>query len=107
MTSIREPSSTQYKQVLYPWIKWPKKYTSCKMPHDDYMETEVWKGLAKQRLKMDGMKCTSCGSGENVQVHHLRYPEVWGEERLDDLRTLCDSCHKEIHKVDIERRNNL
>lgn len=106
MTSIRDPSSTQYKQVLYPWIKWPERYTSCKMGRDDYMETEVWKGISKQRLKMDGMRCTSCGSAENVQVHHIRYPVVWGEERMDDLITLCDSCHKELHAVDIERRKN-
>ena len=105
MTSVRDPSSTQYKQVLYPWIKWPDKYTSCKMGRDDYMETEVWKGLSKQRMKIDGWKCCECKSAENLQVHHIHYPLVWGEESIDDLRTLCDECHKNLHAKDIERRN--
>lgn len=100
MTDKRSPSPGPYKQVGYPWIIWPMKYTTCKMGRDDYMETEVWKMLSKKRIEKDHRQCQECGSAQQLQVHHIRYPEVWGEERMEDLITLCDSCHAKLHKND-------
>lgn len=101
MTDKRAPSSGPYKQVFYPWIRWPAKYTTCKMGRDDYMETEVWKMLSRRRMEMDKRTCQDCGTAQQLQVHHIRYPEVWGEERMEDLITLCDSCHAKLHENDI------
>ena len=104
MTNDRQPSTSQFKQVFYKKNR-DKPYTQSKMGHDDYLQTEVWKQLRNERLAKDDYRCQKCGTAYNVQVHHLRYPEVWGEENVDDdLITLCSSCHAETHKYDISGR---
>jgi len=51
-------------------------------------------------LKRDGNKCTLCGAGEFLHVHHikpyLKYPEL----RLDISNgvTYCEECHIKLHK---------
>lgn len=98
MTSERKLSGDpKYKQVLFPWVNGPEKYTTCRIGHDDYIHTRVWAGVRDKRLVIDGYKCRSCGTGINLSVHHIRYPEVWGEESMDDLITLCDKCHEMVH----------
>lgn len=105
MTSIREPRpNDRLKQVVYPWITTPKKYTTAWMNEDDYRQTPTWLALRDRTLLRDGYRCKHCGSAMHLEVHHIKYPEVWGEERLDDLITLCHDCHESLHNTDIERR---
>ena len=105
MTSERKPSNNQFKQVFYHTLRVPEKYTETKMNEGDYRATTVWADPRKKRLAIDDMKCQSCGSGTNVEVHHLVYPEVWGEENVEkDLITLCHKCHQSVHAMDIRRR---
>lgn len=79
-------------------------YTSTKMPEDDYLQTDVWRELRTKRLRLDNYQCQNCGTAMNLQVHHIRYPEVWGTENIyTDLITLCDDCHKSAHRNDNER----
>lgn len=37
----------------------------------------------------------------NLRVHHIRYPEVYGQEQDEDLITLCDECHSKVHENDL------
>ena len=92
-------ATEKYKSLFYRDGRKPA-YTTTMMSYDDYLQTDVWKEIRFTRLKMDHFKCQQCGSGINVQVHHIRYPEsAWGTENLkDDLVTLCDLCHKETHE---------
>lgn len=111
MTDKRMPidsqDETKFRQVFYEEIKTPKKYTLCKMGEDDFMVTEVWKKIREQRLTIDGYRCSVCGTAKNLQVHHIHYPEVWGEEDVDnDLKTYCDSCHKILHANDMRKEKN-
>ena len=99
-TTIRKPSQTQYKQMALARkgqdLQW---YTTAKIGEDDYIRiSAIWRELRETRLKHDDYKCHKCGAAYNLQVHHTRYPEVWGEEIIDDLVTLCDECHKNTHK---------
>ncbi len=97
MTENRTPSTSGFKQVV---VHFPRstKYTTCQMPEDDYRAlSPEWARLRKAVLKRDGYKCTHCGAAFNLQVHHIRYPVVWGEEREEDLTTVCDICHRQIH----------
>lgn len=64
-----------------------------------YLESEAWTELRNRRIKKDGFKCSICGNPNNLQVHHLRYPQVLGTESISDLMTLCESCHKNIDKI--------
>lgn len=98
-------NSNQYRQVYYKNNRL-KPYTSAQMNRDDYCQTEVWRELRYKRLQLDHYRCAQCGTAINVQVHHIRYPDVWGMESVeDDLITLCAECHAETHKYDIEKWN--
>ncbi len=80
------------------WVPELRAFTTAKIGESDYMAlSKAWKNLREKRLQKDGYQCQKCGSAINVQVHHIRYPDAWGHETIDDLVTLCDSCHKEIH----------
>lgn len=99
MTDIRKPRPGEpYKQMFIKEVNGIRWYTQCQLNEDDYMNTsDVWMRLRRRKLQINPI-CEHCQSPFNVQVHHLRYPEVWGEEQIEDLMTLCDSCHTKIHK---------
>lgn len=44
-------------------------------------------------LKRDNFRCISCGGIENLDVHHLFPKSYGGEDRLENLITLCAECH--------------
>jgi 5-methylcytosine-specific restriction endonuclease McrA len=54
--------------------------------------------LRKQVLERDGWRCQSCGSLKNLQVHHVRKRSQLGDDLLDNLITLCISCHATEHR---------
>jgi hypothetical protein len=65
--------------------------------YEQYLSGPVWR--RKRALVMrrcDGV-CEACGVEEATQVHHVAYPENFGEEPLWDLRGVCRSCHRLIH----------
>ncbi len=67
--------------------------------YDDYMQSEDWQKKRLQRLKIDDFQCQRCGTAKNLQVHHITYRH-FRDEPMEDLITLCDNCHREIHKHD-------
>ncbi len=60
----------------------------------------LWKAKRLEILERDGHKCAMCGGTTYLQVHHKIYEPInpW-ESRNDDLITICNSCHKEWHKL--------
>lgn len=50
------------------------------------------------------MECP-CGATTGLQLHHLTYDRVGGEESLDDLQPLCADCHRLAHVL--ERRKDI
>ena len=98
---IKPEKNPNYKQVYVAQNR-AAPYTSARIGYDDYLQTNVWKKLRDARLVKDKCRCQVCKTGINVQVHHRRYPKVWGLESVeDDLITLCDNCHKFAHENDI------
>ena len=96
----------QYKQIYYRSNRLAP-YTSARVSESDYLQTEVWRELRSQRLAKDFYRCQQCGTAQNVIVHHIRYPDIWGTEDVDtDLVTLCDRCHAEAHKHDLQHDTN-
>ncbi len=63
-----------------------------------YLHSTEWQAKREQRLQQDGHKCTHCFTTECLEVHHLTYVRL-GNELLDDLLTLCDYCHQDLHGV--------
>lgn len=44
-------------------------------------------------LKRDGYKCIYCGSTENLQIDHIKSVYSGGENKIENLQTLCKSCN--------------
>lgn len=101
MTRERKPCPDKpYKQMFIKEINGQRWFTLCQMNEDDYMNVSpVWQKLRRRKLQMNPV-CEYCQSAINIQVHHLRYPEIWGEEQIEDLMTLCDECHRKVHGKD-------
>jgi hypothetical protein len=70
-----------------------------------YLQSPHWLRLRELVLRRDQYKCRRCGSSYHwadsnsqdvLHCHHMTYDRR-GEERLDDLVTLCARCHKLVH----------
>ena len=60
-----------------------------------------WDGNHAAALERDGRKCIQCGAEKKLRVHHR---DGSGEAEspnhdLQNLETLCSTCHKRIHKL--------
>jgi hypothetical protein len=51
----------------------------------------------------DNNKCKTCGSSEKLHVHHIDKNRK--NNQVDNLITLCQSCHAKIHSVRIKRKS--
>ena len=101
INTYRDLSGQALKQVYIPHLN---KFTKTMMAGDEFRAiSPVWKDIRSRRLAIDNYKCVQCGSGINVEIHHIRYPMAWGMEQLEDLRTLCDKCHRNVHKDDLKK----
>lgn len=80
-------------------------YTSTQveptLTYSQQLLTEKWKNKRMKILCRDEFKCTVCKSTKKLQVHHTKYmfgklawqyPDNW-------LVTLCEKCHKKVHKI--------
>lgn len=76
-----------------------KRRTKKKESYEEYLESSTWRKIRAAALRRDKNKCRSCGDPARV-VHHVRYPEILGEEKMDWLYSLCRPCHDEIHRLD-------
>jgi len=65
---------------------------------NNFYTTRKWKELRKKTLLRDGNKCQSCGTSEPpFLVHHKEEREKGGKDELENLVTLCKSCHMKAH----------
>lgn len=67
--------------------------------YKNYMRSDEWKAKREERLEVDNYSCAMCGrdlSRCKLQVHHITYKNL-GNEQLNDLVTVCGSCHKKLH----------
>ena len=63
---------------------------------DAYYATPHWKTVSAERKQFDNFTCQQCRKQSDLETHHWRY-ELFEEDLLLDLITLCKSCHNEIH----------
>lgn len=48
-------------------------------------------------LQRDGFMCVGCGSREDLTMHHRIPRSRGGQNRVDNLTTLCLNCHATLH----------
>ena len=66
-------------------------------PYAERRQTKEWAILKRQAHRRDGYRCRLCGRDDvQLHVHHRTY-ETYAEERLEDLITLCRTCHEHFH----------
>ncbi len=91
--------TSRLNQVKINTEEWHKIYRA-------YQQSSVWAEKRKQILSRANGRCEGCGvivvSNSLLDIHHLNYYRVGGNEKMDDLKALCTSCHK---KADRKRDN--
>lgn len=59
-----------------------------------------WQALRLRAMERDGFACKTCGKSDStLHVHHLKYVDggkIW-DSPVEDLVTLCESCHGHAH----------
>jgi len=48
-------------------------------------------------LRRDGWRCQFCGSMATLEVHHQLFRSHSGEDKEENLITLCCRCHSALH----------
>lgn len=77
----------------------PPRLLSRRGKYKLYIESEDWARLRRQRFEIDRHECRTCGSKQQLEVHHVRYPTMLGHENVGlDLITLCHLCHEAISR---------
>lgn len=64
----------------------------------DYAHSKVQK-LGKKR---DLYICQVCGSTEHSEGHHIINYQYGGAATQDNIVTLCQKCHKQVHRGNID-----
>lgn len=75
-----------------------RKRSKPQTEYTKFLESSQWKQIRKQVIERDGGKCVTCRSTQRLQVHHTLYRGGIGNEQLDDLVTLCSTCHERLHQ---------
>ena len=69
-----------------------------------YLESDKWTELRTKRLVKDNFMCAVCHSPNQLHVHHIWYPTEYGTESINDIITLCASCHGMVEALKKEGR---
>ena len=65
---------------------------------DEYLKSDAWRRKRYVVLKRDNWRCVYCGA-RATQVHHKKYARKnIGNEPIEWLVSVCQSCHDAQHK---------
>jgi len=92
------PSSGSYRSA------WRKRYAN----YQEYLSSQEWKNIKDIYYSEEcNSVCESCGATKELQVHHHSYSAVGSPTEAMHLRTLCRTCHIEVHKKQSETGMSL
>ena len=74
-----------------------------------YLKSDEWQELRRQVIQKYENKCACCGSGENLNVHHISYADYDKGEKDDvyNLICLCKDCHFYFHEIKKQQEQEL
>jgi hypothetical protein len=79
-------------------MKAQKKKTKFQKKYEEYLSTDVWKEKRAKAIKKTPY-CALCSKRKTLQVHHRKYPLVFGDEPISWLTVLCSKCHSTFHGI--------
>lgn len=59
---------------------------------------DEWGWVREEALERDEHQCQECGSVDCLQVHHITPVCMGGESTLENVTTLCRTCHQAVHR---------
>lgn len=62
-----------------------------RLPLDEY------KVLCRAVLDRDHWQCRNCKIRSQLHVHHIIFRSLGGDDSMENLITLCSSCHDGVH----------
>lgn len=65
--------------------------------HKAYLKSDTWKKTRDKVHTKSQRKCEMCGKAASA-VHHIRYSEP-GKEHQSHLISVCNSCHRGLHRT--------
>lgn len=73
-----------------------KMATAKQMAEEYYRDILYQSGIRKQVLERDAFQCQVCGKCgmSKFHIHHIEKRNEDGTDHLDNLMTVCPSCHK-------------
>ena len=71
-----------------------------------YLQSDKWRTIRQQVFIRDKYRCQICGTNKSLNCHHISYINL-GSESLEDLTTLCEKCHTNLHNELGYDRNTL
>ena len=80
--------------------------TARQLAYRAYLKTDAWASIREKVLARDNYTCKKCLRNEAEQVHHLTYKNL-GNEKHEDLISVCEGCHLKIHenKITVHNQN--
>ncbi len=80
----------------------PGHRTVARSGYREYIKSAAWRAKRAEFWRSDLPKqCYGCGTNSteaSMHLHHRTYKNL-GRERLLDLVPVCESCHREIHRL--------
>ena len=61
------------------------------------LDAKAYTRLRWQIFQRDGWRCQHCGSMSELQSHHIRFRSHLGDDRKENLITVCANCHGRLH----------
>ncbi len=74
------------------------------------LKDPLWQKKRLKVLERDEWTCQWCGKTEDtLHVHHIKYAKSgnpW-DSKLEDMETLCESCHGENYAIEQEMKEQI
>jgi 5-methylcytosine-specific restriction endonuclease McrA len=91
---VNLPDLIMVLSLAFVWVLLRReRITRRQQSYREYLKSEHWQEIRKEKLKEAGYKCESCGAKESLDIHHRHYRTL-GHERMSDLQALCRPCHR-------------
>jgi 5-methylcytosine-specific restriction endonuclease McrA len=79
------------------WQEMAERRKALRDHYHEYLRSPTWRAIRNGALKNAFFRCERCGRADALEVHHVTYARLGGDELLEDLEVLCETCHYGHH----------